>query len=361
MKTVLLRYCAIMLCCGCVFLQSCVSFTPISTYTGHLQQNENQIQIVDPQYKAERLFLNTPLGRTTLVFGSFLLGGGATYFALPPAAPQGQDAKLYVSVLGGLLTGVLTWWVQSWFPVPGNVSEWDHKPRIGQENQWLAGFDNNLKIAKRIYNEEKRQVDRLYVIPASMESVYTIRNVDDIDYFLEAFGTGIFGIKGHPQLVPKVIEGLPRVNSYTEVDKIGERFSGLFNGNAAVHDKIREVYFSREKTVRGCERLVESRFPDATEQAAKRAFEIVNSANTLEQYEEFLSVFPNSSLAPTVIKAFTARKYVIYKEKFQNSRSIGDFESFIANYSNNDYDKLIPKAKERIKQLKYQEYKGVVV
>lgn len=243
--------------------------------------------IYNPEYRAEPLFFGSDLGRTLTSVGLALIAGAYGYFnPITWLNPNISVAKIATGFIAMPIAGFLTDNSMKILTPKG-----DYQIARGQEGDWLKDFDKNLRAAGM--NESSGKITKLYALGAEAETQYKLRHIDDIGYFQTAFPNS-------SRYMDFLLEGLPYLQP-NQIDDIGQKYSGLFNHNEAVQRKIREIYFSRQSTIKQCVEMMQTKYPQSQDLAEARAAEIAIATNTNESYVEFFKAFSNGQKRTAVL------------------------------------------------------------
>ena len=264
-----------------LWLNACVT---IKTVGESSTQGNNLNYIYQPTYTTKDEFFGSEYGR--LLTGLFLGGGAAAYgyFAAPTSYKIGRETITTTptgnAVVLGLAASAAVYYTMKLFTPPlGN--------RIiekGEEYRWLKEFNQTLRYAGSDY-ASKGSVTSLYYLAPQQETTYQLRTFRDLQYFETAFPNS-------SRLQSFITEGLPFLGD-ADIEEIGKRFS-FFNHNEAIHQKIREVAFSRVNSLAGCQTLLQ-KYPMAKDLAEARAAFIAKELHRIDAYEEFFRRFPNGN------------------------------------------------------------------
>ena len=287
MKTVVLRYCALMLCCA-YLLSGCVTIRQV----GEKSQSGNQVHSVGyPGYQTKAEYLGTKGGRDLLSGIVGLTGAAYGYFLAPLTYNIGGSpittTKFISTAVYGLAAYGLTALGMHLFTPP----EGTRTINRGEEYAWLRQFDEKLRVAGADISNNN-QINRLYALYPEQESTFQMRRLEDLQFFETAFPNS-------SRLIPFVLEGLPSLND-NEIAEVGKKFS-FFNHKEEIHEKIRETYFKRQNTIKQCVELMQKTYPQSQDLAEARAAEIAIATNTIESYEEFFKAFPNGKKRTEVL------------------------------------------------------------
>jgi hypothetical protein len=292
-----------------------------------------------------------------VVLGANAIGGAYIGARYPFISTNGGNGVSTPSpVLSGLVTagiGALLWLVivGTSFPlgkpqpVPVSDAKW-----------WLQNVADSLVVAGTEVDSDKN-IRSLTALPKSYIKNYNISGLNHARQYRTIFGKTdyetnlvISSLKQNKFKQTSTFSLGPEDNAIDLID--------VFPDNDSIGNAVIRFVTDDLKTVGSC-KLVADKFPKYAFIAEQRAFDIASKQNTLGELQEFLKLFPNTSLRSKAEKKQTEILYNSYKQDYQACKTADDYTNFIAKHKSKDYDKLIPKAQERVKQLRYKEYKDM--
>lgn len=305
-----------------------------------------------PQYEVT----GSPFGY--VVLGANIIGGGYLGATNPFVRVNNANGTSTTSpVLSGLAMAGIGALV--WFAIAGVSGLGTTRPVPFTDEDakwWLQNVSDSLILVGK-QEGSGNNIYSLTALPKSYIKNYNISGLNHAREYKRIFGKTDYETK-------LVISSLKqRKFKQTWTFSLGPEDNAIdlievFPDNDSIGMAVVRFVTDEVNAVSGC-KLVADKFPKYALIAEQRAYDIASKQNTLGELQEFLKLFPNTSLRSKAEKKQTEILYNIYKQDYQACNTADDYVNFIAKHKSKDYDKLIPKAQERVKQLRYKEYKDM--